>query len=79
MKTKFELPSYEILRADDDRNEAPSFPTGVFFVHKVRMIAQFSFGGTGSFSSGEKAKDALSAYLSKRKDAKDLTVTLIER
>jgi hypothetical protein len=68
-----------IMPKEDDRNKISKFNSGVYFVNKINMIAQFSFGDSGSFSSSVDAQKALTKYLQKRKDKDSLTVTLIHR
>lgn len=51
---------------------------GCFYVRKVNVLARFSFGKSESFDSINKAREALNAYLLKRKDGNLLEVGFVE-
>ena len=63
----------------DCRNYCPSEQEqGIYYVTKQRTVAMFSFGKAQStFKTIQEAHKALSDWLGKRKDAKELNVTLL--
>ena len=63
----------------DSRDECPvDQKEGVYYVVKKRTLAMFSFGKCSSrFETIGEAHAALNSFLSKRKDAKELTVQLL--
>ena len=63
----------------DDREECPEDQKeGVYYVVKKRTLAMFTFGkSNSSFKTIGEAHAALLSYLSKRKDANELNVQLL--
>ena len=64
--------------AEDERNVVSESAEGAYFVIKKNTIAQFSFGGSGTFQTAKEAFDAMSAYLASRKDSAALRVQINE-
>ena len=67
------------LLIKDNRDECPEDQKeGVYYVVKKRTLAMFTFGkSSSSFETIGEAHAALCSYLSKRKDAEELTVQLL--
>lgn len=65
------------LPAEDCRNDIPTDPTGVYMVQKKNIIKEFRWNQSSAFKSSAEANAALHQFLSGRKDAAGLRVTVM--
>lgn len=71
------LHQLNVLPTEDDKDVVSDEYTGVYLVHKKNLIAQFSFGLNGTFTTGNEAHQAMTNFLQSRKDSDMLRVTLL--